>query len=177
MLDWTSADANWTLHLLERPPISFPPLSLSLSLPSGYTASDVEGVSVASSMKSLTSTPANPFGVPTLAEWHGLWAAWDLVTLGMIPTGMLHDKPIDLRHKCLFYIGHIPTLVVLSSSHVGDRMLTVSFRFLDMLLSKALKEPNTEPKNYTVIFERGIDPHVDDPDHCHVCCSAHSSPC
>lgn len=38
-----------------------------------------------------------------------------------------------------------------------------------MLLSKALKEPNTEPKSYTQIFERGIDPHVDDPDHCHVC--------
>ncbi|EGO00865.1 hypothetical protein SERLA73DRAFT_105312 [Serpula lacrymans var. lacrymans S7.3] len=66
----------------------------------------------------------------------------------MIPKHMLHQKPIDLRHKCLFYIGHIPT-------------------FLDMLLSKALQEPNTEPKNFTVIFERGIDPHVDDPDHCH----------
>ncbi|KAH7907883.1 C-type lectin protein [Hygrophoropsis aurantiaca] len=66
----------------------------------------------------------------------------------MIPQEMLHQKPIDLRHKCLFYIGHIPT-------------------FLDMLMSKALKEPHTEPKNFTVIFERGIDPHVDDPDHCH----------
>ncbi|KIJ65772.1 hypothetical protein HYDPIDRAFT_87355 [Hydnomerulius pinastri MD-312] len=66
----------------------------------------------------------------------------------MIPQEMLHQKPIDLRHKCLFYIGHIPT-------------------FLDMLMSKALNEPNTEPKNFTLIFERGIDPHVDDPDHCH----------
>ena len=36
-----------------------------------------------------------------------------------------------------------------------------------MLLSHLLKEPYTEPKNYTMIFERGIDPHVDDPDHCH----------
>ncbi|KAH7917459.1 hypothetical protein BV22DRAFT_1108567 [Leucogyrophana mollusca] len=52
----------------------------------------------------------------------------------MIPQEMLHQKPIDLRHKCLFYIGHIPT-------------------FLDMLMSKALKEPHTEPKNFTVIFE------------------------
>ncbi|KIM72320.1 hypothetical protein PILCRDRAFT_99370 [Piloderma croceum F 1598] len=89
-----------------------------------------------------------PFGVPTLFEWRDLWAAWDLVTLEMIPPIMLHQKPIDLRHKCLFYIGHIPT-------------------FLDMLMSKALGESNTEPKNFTVIFERGIDPHVDEPDHCH----------
>ena len=26
-----------------------------------------------------------------------------------LPPEMLHQKPIDLRHKCLFYIGHIPT--------------------------------------------------------------------
>ncbi|KAG9311989.1 C-type lectin protein [Chiua virens] len=108
-----------TLYLLERPQVSFP------SLPA-----------------------VAPFGVPTPEDWRALWAAWDLVTLGMIPRDMLHQKPIDLRHKCLFYIGHIPT-------------------FLDMLMSKALNEPNTEPKQYTLIFERGIDPHVDDPDHCH----------
>ena len=36
-----------------------------------------------------------------------------------------------------------------------------------MLLSHLLKEPYTEPKNYTMIFERGIDPHVDDPEYCH----------
>ncbi|KAF8448703.1 C-type lectin protein [Boletus edulis BED1] len=108
-----------TLYLLERPQVYFPPLP-SLA----------------------------PFGVPTPDDWRALWAAWDLVTLGMIPSEMLHRKPIDLRHKCLFYIGHIPT-------------------FLDMLMSKALNEPNTEPKNFTLIFERGIDPHVDDPEHCH----------
>ena len=27
----------------------------------------------------------------------------------MIPSEMLFDKPIDLRHICLFYLGHIPT--------------------------------------------------------------------
>ncbi|KAI6115978.1 hypothetical protein F5141DRAFT_1187370 [Pisolithus sp. B1] len=47
---------------------------------------------------------------------------------------MLHRKPTDLRHKCLFYIGHIPT-------------------FLDMFMSRALHEPNTEPKNFTLIFD------------------------
>ena len=52
---------------------------------------------------------ANPYGPPTRDEWQRLWKAWDLVTLEMIPPEMLHQKPIDLRHKCLFYIGHIPT--------------------------------------------------------------------
>ncbi|KAJ7701438.1 DUF323 domain-containing protein [Mycena rosella] len=53
-------------------------------------------------------------------------------------------KPIDLRHICLFYLGHIPT-------------------FLDIHLSKLLQEPNTEPD----AFKRGIDPDVDDPTVCH----------
>ncbi|KAJ8591598.1 hypothetical protein M405DRAFT_814114 [Rhizopogon salebrosus TDB-379] len=114
-----SSCGSGTLYVLERPAVSFPPLDLT-----------------------------RPWGVPTTQEWKDLWAAWDLVTLGMIPSDMLHQKPIDLRHKCLFYIGHIPT-------------------FLDMLMSRALNEPNTEPKNFTQIFERGIDPHVDDPEHCH----------
>ncbi|KAG6333819.1 hypothetical protein ID866_5267 [Astraeus odoratus] len=118
-----STDEGLTLHCLECPQFSFPCL--------------------------LPPSPSySPFGVPSLNEWRDLWAAWDLVSLAMIPQEMLHQKPIDLRHKCLFYIGHIPT-------------------FLDMLISNALKEPNTEPKNFIVIFERGIDPHVDDPDHCH----------
>jgi formylglycine-generating enzyme required for sulfatase activity len=124
-----------TLYVLERPAVSFPPLIPS---PTFNLSQDGHG------MDSIST----PFGVPSLAEWQNLWAAWDLVTLRMIPPVMLHQKPIDLRHKCLFYIGHIPT-------------------FLDMLMSKALGEPNTEPKSYTTVFERGIDPHVDDPDHCH----------
>lgn len=60
----------------------------------------------------------------------------------------LHTKPIDLRHICLFYLGHIPA-------------------FVDILLLKVL--PDLEPldKWYNEIFERGIDPHVDDPTQCH----------
>lgn len=38
---------------------------------------------------------------------------------------------------------------------------------LDMLLSKTIGGSPTEPKHFWNIFERGIDPHVDDPDHCH----------
>ena len=50
--------------------------------------------------------------IPSIDEWKVLWATWDLITLRMIPETMLHQKPIDLRHKCLFYIGHIPTQVL-----------------------------------------------------------------
>jgi hypothetical protein len=37
-----------------------------------------------------------------------------------------------------------------------------------MLISKSIGGEPTEPKHFWNIFERGIDPHVDDPDHCHV---------
>ena len=113
-----------SLYLLERPQASFSPLP-SLA----------------------------PFGVPMLDDWRALWAAWDLVTLGMIPEDMLHQKPIDLRHKCLFYIGHIPTSVRSAFPCAVDAHLCC--RFLDMLMSSALGEPNTEPKQFTRIFEVG----------------------
>lgn len=77
-----------TLYLLERAPFSFPSLHPLSSSSKQYT---------------------NPYGPPTRDEWRRLWTAWDFVTLEMIPPNMLHQKPIDLRHKCLFYIGHIPT--------------------------------------------------------------------
>ncbi|KAG6377036.1 hypothetical protein JVT61DRAFT_1084 [Boletus reticuloceps] len=61
---------------------------------------------------------------------------------------MLFEKPIDLRHICLFYLGHIPT-------------------FLDIHLSRLLQEPHTQPEEFKFIFERGMDPNVDDPIQCH----------
>ncbi|KUI54902.1 hypothetical protein VP1G_02197 [Cytospora mali] len=86
--------------------------------------------------------------LPTLDDWAGVWTAWDIVTRGMIPREELLDKPIKLRNACIFYIGHIPT-------------------FLDIQLNKKTKTPPTEPRNYASIFERGIDPDVDDPEQCH----------
>ncbi|KXN87358.1 hypothetical protein AN958_08910 [Leucoagaricus sp. SymC.cos] len=126
-----------TLYIVERPKFVFTPLSHS----TGFRVSN----STTSSKREQDPLPGN---IPTLEEWVELWAAWDMVTLQMIPHEMLHQKPIDLRHKCLFYIGHIPT-------------------FLDMLLHKSIGGGATEPAYFWKIFERGIDPHVDDPDHCH----------
>ena len=65
----------------------------------------------------------------------------------MIPNDELLNKPIKLRNACIFYLGHIPT-------------------FLDIQLNKATGEAILNPE-YVRIFERGIDPDVDNPDHCH----------
>lgn len=120
---WTDSSSRYSLWLLERPQFAFPLLT-------------------------APSATSSPFGMPTLQEWHDMWAAWDFINRRMIPPSMLFEKPIDLRHICLFYQGHIPT-------------------FLDIHLSRLLQEPHTEPENFKYIFERGIDPNVDDPTQCH----------
>ncbi|KAF2459036.1 C-type lectin protein [Lineolata rhizophorae] len=86
--------------------------------------------------------------VPTMHDWESLWSAWDTVTRGMIPDTELLEKPIKLRNACIFYLGHIPT-------------------FLDMHLTRSTGAPATEPHSYPSIFERGIDPDVDNPELCH----------
>lgn len=85
---------------------------------------------------------------PSLQDFKDLWAAWDLVTKKMIPEQELLSKPIKLRNCCLFYLGHIPT-------------------FLDIHLTNATDGIPTQPTFYRQIFERGIDPDVDNPEHCH----------
>ncbi|MCJ1390687.1 hypothetical protein MMC18_003548 [Xylographa bjoerkii] len=85
---------------------------------------------------------------PSLHEFEQLWAAWDMVTTSMIPHEELLSKPIKLRNCCIFYLGHIPT-------------------FLDIHLTRATSGIPTEPSSYRRIFERGIDPDVDNPEKCH----------
>lgn len=86
--------------------------------------------------------------VPSVSEWHELWKTWDLVTRQMIPNDELYEKPIKLRNACIFYLGHIPT-------------------FFDMKLTEATKTKPTEPSYFYKIFERGIDPDVDNPEKVH----------
>ncbi|KAI1265542.1 C-type lectin protein [Xylariaceae sp. FL1019] len=85
---------------------------------------------------------------PLVSDWASLWAVWTNVTQQMLPTDELLDKPIKLRNACIFYLGHIPA-------------------FLDIQLTKATKSSPTSPGSYHSIFERGIDPDVDNPEHCH----------
>ncbi|KIW59988.1 hypothetical protein, variant [Exophiala xenobiotica] len=86
--------------------------------------------------------------VPTLNDWQQLWAAWDIVTKSMVPREELLNKPIKLRNDLIFYLGHIPT-------------------FADIHVTKATAGKPTHPGSYWSIFERGIDPDVDNPEVCH----------
>ncbi|CCM05601.1 uncharacterized protein FIBRA_07829 [Fibroporia radiculosa] len=131
---WTDSASKYSVWLLERPvfsvPLLCPPLKTEIS----------EAV--------VHKSTATPFGMPTIEEWQTMWTAWDFITQRMIPSSMLFQKPIDLRHICLFYLGHIPT-------------------FLSIHLSRLLEVPDIEPVAFKYIFERGIDPNVDDPTQCH----------
>jgi len=88
---------------------------------------------------------------PSLEEFEQLWKAWDYFTLQVLPRENLHTKPIDLRHDCIFYLGHIPT-------------------FLDIQLTRATNTVTTPvpgSEHFHKIFERGIDPDIEDPTICH----------
>ncbi|KAH9843532.1 C-type lectin protein [Rhodofomes roseus] len=124
----STTEDSLVLHILERPAVTFPRLSLTPC--------------------STLNPTGSPYNMPSLSEFQDGWRVWDLITLGMIPPSLLHSKPIDLRHKPLFYLGHLPT-------------------FLNLLMTAHLKERPVEPVRFTMIFERGIDPHVDDPEYCH----------
>jgi hypothetical protein len=139
---WKDPESEYRLWLLEKPAFYFPlmPQVAKKSEP----ASDDDVLPKTSTASSTDAWPS----IPSRQEWETLWKFWDLVTLDMIPEGMLHEKPIDLRHKCLFYLGHIPT-------------------FLDIHLTRVLGGKHTEPEHFKDIFERGIDPHVDDPSKIH----------
>jgi hypothetical protein len=86
--------------------------------------------------------------VPSLSEWDSLWAAWDTVTRQMIPEEALLSKPIKLRNALIFYLGHIPT-------------------FLAIHLHRATGKGVDGLADYQKIFERGIDPDVENPELCH----------
>ncbi|KAH9908705.1 C-type lectin protein [Xylariomycetidae sp. FL2044] len=97
---------------------------------------------------SLKSAEYSRYPVPHLNDWERLWSTWDIVTTRMLPREELLDQPIKLRNACIFYLGHIPA-------------------FLDIQLKKTTKAGSTDPEYYHAIFERGIDPDVDNPEHCH----------
>ena len=86
--------------------------------------------------------------VPLMKEFSQLWSAWDMATHDMIPQEELLTKPIKLRNACIFYLGHIPC-------------------FADIHMTRATGSEPTSPASYQKIFERGIDPDVDNPEHCH----------
>ena len=114
----------------------------------GSLATDLHMLSVPAFSYPLKADSYAAQPVPSLEEFEQLWTSWDTVTRHMIPEDDLLSKPIKLRNCCLFYLGHIPT-------------------FLDIHLARATDGTPSEPSSYRNIFERGIDPDVDNPEHCH----------
>ena len=111
---WTDKMSQYSLWLLERPPFSFP------LLPTPHNP-----------VQQFQKYGMSPFCVPSREDWTNMWTVWDFTTRQMITPSMLFEKPIYLRHICLFYLGHIPT-------------------FLDIHLSNLLQEPNTAPTEFMV---------------------------
>jgi len=81
-------------------------------------------------------------------EWEELWKASDVITTQLIDSSRYLNKPIDLRHPYIFYLGHLPA-------------------FLDIQLARVLHESTLPPHHFPEIFERGIDPNMEDPSQCH----------
>lgn len=92
--------------------------------------------------------------LPSIHEWQELWKSWDLVTQHMVNhRTMLHERPLALRHPFIFYLGHIPSFLDIQlSRHQVDKELGAT----DL----------TEPRSFAELFERGIDPDMDDPTQC-----------
>jgi ergothioneine biosynthesis protein EgtB len=76
-----------------------------------------------------------------------LWERTDRLFALVGPEGIL-QRPIALRHPFIFYVGHLPTF---TWNHVCRRLLD---------------RPSFDPR-FDEIFDRGIDPDVDDPTQCH----------
>lgn len=109
---------------------------------------DIHILSMLSMACPLKSEDYAPWPIPSLGEFEHLWSLWDTATRHMLPEAELSSKPIKLRNCCLFYLGHIPS-------------------FLDTHIARATDNRPTEPSYYKKIFERGIDPDVDNPEDCH----------
>jgi tRNA-specific adenosine deaminase 2 len=156
---WTDKDDRYDIYLVERPLFHFCSTRLLTGsrhdIGQGLSPAQANGKRGSWEYDSDAGAGSNSikepllhasWGLPSLKDWDELWKAWDCVTLTMIDKSMLHEKPIDLRHICLFYIGHIPA-------------------FLDIMISRTLDLPHTN-KHFSDIFERGIDPHMDDQTKC-----------
>lgn len=60
------------------------------------------------------------------------------------------QRPIDLRHPFIFYVGH---LAAFEQSHILQNFAKLRVKFND----------DIDGDRYIKLFERGIDPDVDDP--------------
>ncbi|KAI8332910.1 hypothetical protein BC941DRAFT_402124 [Chlamydoabsidia padenii] len=117
----------------------------------------------AGSLINITGSKHWPQAVPSIHEWEQLWTSWDVVTRTILDhRTMLFERPIALRHPFIFYLGHIPAFLdIMLSRHQADQELS-SVEQSSTSFSCGL----TEPTAFADIFERGIDPDMDDPTQC-----------
>jgi len=74
------------------------------------------------------------------------------------PTLAMYLKPIDLRHPFIFYLGHLPAF---ASKHI---LLGFVEQDAD---AKEIPVRDERIGIFEEIFDRGMDPNVDDPSKCH----------
>ncbi|SPO19840.1 related to TAD2 - tRNA-specific adenosine deaminase 2 [Ustilago trichophora] len=151
---WSDKTDRYDIWLVEKPSFHFSNSGVdvvSLASKVSSEASQAQGATKiddgwgGSNLDEMAQKAAL-LGLPSLRDWKTVWDAWNCVTLTMIPRDKLHEKPIDLRHICLFYLGHIPA-------------------FVDIHVATYLKRSHTNDR-FSTIFERGIDPHMDDITQC-----------
>lgn len=118
----------------------------------------------AGSLINITGSSHWPLAVPSMHEWDQLWTSWDVVTQIMLDhKTMLFERPIDLRHPFIFYLGHTPAFLdIMLSRHQADQEVSS----LEHQRSSSFTSSLTEPASFADIFERGIDPDMDDPTQC-----------
>ena len=75
------------------------------------------------------------------------WRRTDLL-FGIVAADAMLSRPIALRHPFIFYVGHLPAF---AWNHICRGIL---------------HRPAFDPR-FDEIFDRGIDPDVDDPSRCH----------
>ncbi|GAA6059119.1 hypothetical protein JCM10212_003866 [Sporobolomyces blumeae] len=132
---WTDSSHRHSLYLVEKPGMFFPSQAAEHVLLGDEAVEQQE--------KEAKKDKTNPYGLPSMNDWEEMFRAWDWLMHEMIPASMRFTKPIPLRHVPLFYVGHAPA-------------------FRDIHLSRHFSEPLTAPTHFAEIFERGIDPDVDD---------------
>ncbi|KAJ1642148.1 hypothetical protein LPJ64_005974 [Coemansia asiatica] len=154
--EWSDSRSYYTLNLFRKPPATISPLPAATIAAESIEQSDVSAFGHVQKLQALLQnikTLRQPSSIPQISEWKHLWSVWDLLTLEIISRDQMLEKPIDLRHPFIFYLGHLPA-------------------FTDIHLSRAESAPLTEPAIYAEWFERGIDPNILDPSKCH----SHSTP-
>src|SRR2546430_9428422 len=75
------------------------------------------------------------------------WRRTDML-FGLVARDAMQSRPIALRHPFIFYVGHLPAF---AWNHIWRGVL---------------QRPSFDPR-FDEIFDRGIDPDVDDPSRCH----------